>query len=489
MKILVVDRVKLFQQIIASVLQETEIVPVFAANGADAVQMLQQDYFDIICISMFLDDMDAQDLCRRVRKLERYAYTPVILLTSEDAGDVMRDALRSGITDVFSKQNCDQLVNFVRRIVRQERKLQGRILFVEDTLSQRLLLAEMFKRRGLLVDAFSNGEEAWAMFGQHDYDLVITDIVLDGSMSGVTLANRIRRLEGSKGDVPILAITAFDNISRRIGLFHLGIDDYVIKPVVEEELFARVKGLIENRRFVLRLQKERDKVAKANAAQSEFLAWMSQELLYPLEVMLAQTRNLKSWGDEKIAFGLAGVEQVNQHVLGMVREMADISAIEAGRSEAEIGEVDVVDLLEQAVNAVRHAAAHKSIVIHGAYQQEACLLRINEAYLKQVLQNLLSNAVKYNREGGEVFVSLRQEPEQGGVAISIRDTGPGAEEDVYNGILNSGNLMESIGQGADGSGLGLFVAKKMLEQMGGNLKVKSKTGKGTLFTLTLPLSK
>lgn len=249
MKILVIDRVKLFQQIIAKVLEGTNIGYVFSHDGQTALQTLADGYFEIVCLSMHLDDMNAQELCKQIRKMERYAYTPILLLTSDESPELLQRALKAGMTDVFAKKDCEQLVNFITRFAHLGGQLTGRVLYVEDMLSQRMLMTEMFRRRGLEVEGFASGEKAWEAFCKHHYDLVITDIVLDGNMSGVTLANRIRRTNGYKGDTPILAITAFDNISRRISLFHLGIDDYVIKPVVEEELFARVKSLIESRRY------------------------------------------------------------------------------------------------------------------------------------------------------------------------------------------------------------------------------------------------
>lgn len=93
---------------------------------------------------------------------------------------------------------------------------------------------------GLDVDAYTYAEEAWDAFSGGDYDLVITDIMLEGSMSGITLVRKIRRLREDYGNVPIIATSGFDNMSRKIELFHLGVNDFVSKPIVREELRQRV---------------------------------------------------------------------------------------------------------------------------------------------------------------------------------------------------------------------------------------------------------
>lgn len=101
---------------------------------------------------------------------------------------------------------------------------------------------------GAEVDAFASADDAWPAFLRADYDLVVTDIVLGGHMTGSRLINRIRRQSAPKGEIPIVALTAFDTPQRRVELFHLGIDDYVAKPVFPVELRARISNLVARER-------------------------------------------------------------------------------------------------------------------------------------------------------------------------------------------------------------------------------------------------
>ncbi len=128
---------------------------------------------------------------------------------------------------------------FARHFLDAQQPLRCRILYVEDAVEQRLPLAGQLRKWGADVDAFASADEAWPAFLREDYDLVITDVVLGGHMTGSRLINRIRRQELPRGATRFLAVTAFDSPQRRIELFHLGIDDYVAKPIFPAELRAR----------------------------------------------------------------------------------------------------------------------------------------------------------------------------------------------------------------------------------------------------------
>lgn len=250
MRVLIIDRVKLFKEMIAVTLAETHIEHVFSANGREALDTLNAEKFECICLALYLDDMDGFELAQKIRKLNSYKHTPIVLLTSKNNKEISKKAISSGITDVFSKDNINELVNFISRFIQVEKPIKGRVLYIEDQKSQRDYVTAIFKERELEVDAFDNAEDALQAFLKNRYHLVVTDLVLAGEVSGVTLINKIRRLEGTKGDIPILAVTAFDDNSRRISLYHMGITDYVTKPIIKEELLARVRNLIKKSKSI-----------------------------------------------------------------------------------------------------------------------------------------------------------------------------------------------------------------------------------------------
>ena len=248
-KVLLVDASKTFQSLFTAALDRDDCELLVCNDGQAALDLIGGQYIDFVCSSFYLRDMEGVELCRRVRELTRYASKPFVLLTTVDNATVMSQALPAGVTDIFHKHDVEQLLAFIQRFPSQHARIAGRVLYVEDSASQRQALTAILERKGLSVTAFASADEAWLDFQAQDYDLVLTDIVLDGAMSGLSFVNQIRRQIGAKGDTPILAVTAFDDKTRRIELFNLGVTDYILKPVAEEELFVRIRSLLATRQL------------------------------------------------------------------------------------------------------------------------------------------------------------------------------------------------------------------------------------------------
>jgi two-component system cell cycle response regulator len=147
-------------------------------------------------------------------------------------------------------------VYLTRLTERETRVLSGRVLFIEDSRVLQTIIIDLLTDMGLDVDAYNYAESAWEAFQAGDYDLVITDIMLEGIMSGISLVRKIRRMHSEYGNVPIIATSGFDNISRKIELFHLGVNDYVSKPIVREELRQRVFNHITSYQTIRELKSQ-----------------------------------------------------------------------------------------------------------------------------------------------------------------------------------------------------------------------------------------
>ena len=256
--VLLVDDSRTFQEIFQRLLAEIGCELIGCGSGQEALARMRQTPVDFICSAHFLPDMESIELCRQSRALPDYRHTPFVLLTAEAVHDLAPMALPAGVTDIFHKNELEQLLAFIRRFVQRRRPMNGRVLYLEDSPAQRLVLTRILEQAGLTVDAHADAESAWADFVARDYDLVLSDIVLQGEMSGLGFINRIRRQPERKGDTPVLAVTAFDDLSRRIELYMLGVSDYITKPVVAEELLIRVNGMLTQHRLEEAVARNRD---------------------------------------------------------------------------------------------------------------------------------------------------------------------------------------------------------------------------------------
>ncbi len=270
MEILLLENSDVFRRMLVGIFSEIPDANTYSTSDVnEALEQLKQKNFSFICVSMYLANEDGISFSRKIRQISNYAYTPVFLITAEKSQEVYLKALSAGITEVFLKQELDQLVNFINRLASRHAKLSGKVLYIEDSASQRLATKLILQEAGLEVDDFDNANLALLQYTKHDYDIILTDIVLEEGMTGSEFTNKVRRMEGSKGDIPILALTGFDNISRRIVLFNLGVTDYVIKPLVHDELIARIRNLLEDR-ISLQTGIEQNNLAKnSNKNQSE----------------------------------------------------------------------------------------------------------------------------------------------------------------------------------------------------------------------------
>lgn len=325
--ILFVDSVRLFHQIIGQVFATTRLRPRFAESAAAALDMVAKGDFAIVCGALHLPDMTGIELCRRLRQLPRGKVTPFILLTANSPQAFIAEAYAAGVTDVFEKQSLEPLVTMLQRLLAHREPAAGTVLVVEDAGAQAAFFVGVLSAIGLQCDVVKSAEAALIKMAECSYDLVVMDIMLAGCMSGVTLANQIRRMPGERGEVPILAATAFDDLSRRIELFHLGIDDYIIKPVVAEELTARARNLIGHYRL---LQQTRAARSQAEIEREEAIHALAHRASHDALTGLANRWMFEERLAEALAFETAATSGLALLDVGALRIVNDSCGHAAG---------------------------------------------------------------------------------------------------------------------------------------------------------------
>jgi len=261
--ILIVDSSDLFQAMLSEMMARVGFAVVVCKEGGEALKIIQQQDIHMVFAAYHLDDMNGEEFCTMLRNYPETKNIPTILFTSEDNPELLKRALLAGATDIFNKQSFSQFELYLQRVthnITQQTNLVGRVLLVEDSPSQLLWIESLLSNSGLEVDAFSSAEDALLSFRYTDYDIVLTDIVLEGKMSGLSLVREIRRHPTNKGLIPIFAVSAYDDSSRRIELYHVGVNDYMSKPIIKEELIYRIATLIQNYRTLNELELERGKL-------------------------------------------------------------------------------------------------------------------------------------------------------------------------------------------------------------------------------------
>jgi two-component system, NtrC family, sensor kinase len=224
--------------------------------------------------------------------------------------------------------------------------------------------------------------------------------------------------------------------------------------------------------------------------KSEFLANMSHELRTPLNAIIGFSEVLQEqmFGElnEAQMEYVGDVLEAGQHLLSLINDILDLSKIEAGRMELDLGNVSVPQALNSGLTMHGERADRNGIKLTLAVGPEVGSIRADERRVRQVIFNLLSNAVKFTPPGGHVDVSAFVA--DGMVEVAVTDTGPGIVREDHERIFDEFQQARGSSYGSrEGTGLGLTLSRQFIELHGGRLWVESEQGAGSTFRFTLPL--
>jgi GAF domain-containing protein len=248
---------------------------------------------------------------------------------------------------------------------------------------------------------------------------------------------------------------------------------------------------IQNAHLFREIREKSAQLEVANKHKSEFLANMSHELRTPLNAIIGfsevlSERMFGEVNDKQLEY-LKDIHESGKHLLSLINDILDLSKIEAGRMELEVSEFHLPSALGNAMTLVRERAQRHGIALALEVDPALGEFRGDERKFKQIMLNLLSNAVKFTPDGGRVDVVARNGA--GRVEIAVRDTGIGiAPEDQALVFEEFRQVGRDRMRKAEGTGLGLALTKRFVELHGGAIRLESAPGKGSTFTVSLPLS-
>ena len=267
--------------------------------------------------------------------------------------------------------------------------------------------------------------------------------------------------------------------------------DFAPEVVAVLKTFATQSVLaIHNAHLFRELEAKSRLLEAASRHKSEFLANMSHELRTPLNAILGFSEVLaeRMFGEvnEKQAEYLQDILSSGRHLLSLINDILDLSKVEAGRLELELGRFHLPTALDNALTLVRERATRHGITLTQTVDAAVGDIVADERKVKQILLNLLSNAVKFTPEGGRV--GLTATAAEGVITIAVSDTGIGiAPEDQAAIFEEFRQVGRDDARKQEGTGLGLTLAKKFVELHGGRIWVQSQVGQGSTFSFTLPV--
>jgi signal transduction histidine kinase len=385
----------------------------------------------------------------------------------------------------------------------------ARLLVVDDEESVALTVSEVLRQEGFRVETASSGNEAVQLLEKADYDLVLTDLHMEGG-DGISVLAEIQQ----RSPLTIsIVLTGFASVETAIAAMRSGAYDYLVKPCNIDDLKHTVKRGVEHRLLMLRereararleefnrelqqrveertieLVRRNEELAEANRAKDIFLATLSHELRTPLTPVLGWVNLLKTGAldQSSVAQALDTIERNARLQARLVDDLLDISRIVTGKLQFEREPVDLNAIVRAAIDTMRSQAEQRGIKLSSQLTDTPLMVQGSPVRLEQIVLNLLSNAIKFTEAGGSVSVNAGQSG--GEAAVVVEDTGLGIAPEFLPHVFESFRQADgSTTRQHGGLGLGLAIVRALAKLHGGDVRAESEgLGKGARFSFVIP---
>ncbi|WP_017720848.1 hybrid sensor histidine kinase/response regulator [Kamptonema formosum] len=367
-----------------------------------------------------------------------------------------------------------------------------KILVVEDEAIIAEDIASRLEKMGYsVVDIVATGSDAISAATANQPNLVLMDIMLQGKMDGIEAADRIRTLLG----IPVVYLTANADETTLQRAKITGPFGYILKPFKEKELRATIEIALSRHQVELEMQEAlasaeaiRKEAQQLSQRKSQYVSMASHEFRTPLSVIKFSAALLRDygskWSEEKKEKHLLRIQAAADSMNQLLEEVLTLGRAESGRLEFNPAPLDAVSFCQELVEALQITAGDQHTLTFTAEGNctPACL---DDKLLWHIFNNLLSNAIKYSPQGSTVFFTLSCEESR--LCFQVRDEGIGISKEDQQRLFEPFNRASNVGD-IPGTGLGLAIVKKAVELHGGQIEVESEIGRGTAFTVTLPLA-
>jgi hypothetical protein len=422
-----------------------------------------------------------------------------------------------------------------------------RILIIEDSLTQALRLQDSLEKHNYETKIANNGKAGLDLLMEHPYTLVISDIIMP-EMDGYELCRQIKTNEQLK-NIPVILLTSLSDPHDVIEALECGADNFVTKPYNEKFLISRIQNILINRQLRLdgmsemgieivfagrkhfitssrmqivdllfstyenaiqknteleqvnrelvmtqrELEQKNIELARLNEQKNYFLGMAAHDLRNPMGAIFNSSdllidEDLGPLNDEQKDM-ISTIKNASEFMLNLVNDFLDIAHIESGKLTLNQENTDIFNLLKNNVQFNHNFAVKKQISLIFKYTDIDALpmISLDRSKMQQVMNNLISNAIKYTHSGGSIQVLLKKMDDH--VQISVIDSGQGIPENELKNLFapfQRTSVQSTAGEKS--TGLGLAIAKKIVNAHNGEIWVESNVGKGTAFHISLPFS-
>jgi signal transduction histidine kinase len=349
------------------------------------------------------------------------------------------------------------------------------VLVVDDELGPRESL-KMILNPHYRVHVAERGAQAIEVLHKHPIDLVTLDLKMPGS-SGITVLEQVKQIDP---DIEAIIITGYGSLDTAIEGLRLGAFDYISKPFDVNHILSLVhKGL-----------ERRHAKAKLRQVKSDFLANVSHELRTPLSVVvgfvyLLLNQVIGKLTDEQQKV-LETIYRNSEELLELIDNVLWMTSLNAGDSAATIEKFDACEVVNETLKRHDRTLREKGLRLNLEMSPNVIPIFSDRSKVERIFQNVFNNAVKFTFQG-EIGVKVRPGADRASVEFEVSDTGIGMEKNQMDSIFEPFHQVDTSSQKPfSGLGLGLTVARRMAELIGGSLEIKSQLNVGTQVVMRFP---
>ena len=367
-----------------------------------------------------------------------------------------------------------------------------RLLLVDDEEDFRRTIAKRLGKRGIVPEQAGTGEECLSILEKIPVDVVVLDVKMPG-MNGIETLHQIKKRHPR---IEVIMLTGHATTHDGVDGIKSGAFDYLTKPIELEHLLGKIRQASE------KLLREEEKLREAEfrgkmeqqmavcerlASLGTLAAGVAHEINNPLAII----KEAAGWmelllGKKELAdmprkqdFELA-LNKIEKSIERAKR--ITLQLLEFGRKDDSVlSEVNLIEIADEALQLLKRETANKEIYISREMGPDTKTIWSDPYQLRQVLINLLTNAIHATENGGGITISIQAAGEEAN--LTVRDTGQGIPKENLDKIFEPFFSTKPPGQG---TGLGLFVTRGIVEKLGGTISVESRLGHGTSFSITLP---
>ncbi|MFB0524284.1 MAG: ATP-binding protein [Phycisphaerae bacterium] len=365
---------------------------------------------------------------------------------------------------------------------RQKISEKATILVIDDEKAMQDSCCQVLTKDGYRTETAADGNSGLQKIRQIKPDLVLVDLKMPG-ISGMELLERIGDIDPN---IVSVVITGYATIESAVEAMKRNAYDFLPKPFTPDQLRIVTRRGLERRALTVeaaKLQQEKEKM------RENFITLVSHQLRSPLASIQQYF--------EVILEGFAGdvgskqkemIEDASKRIdelLKLVNDWLNMSRIEAGKLVEKFESVDLAPILSEAMELLEPLAKDRKVLLQSNFREGLPAAQGYKEGLRQALANVISNAINYNREGGTVTVSTEEQDHH--LMVEVSDTGIGISQENLPFIFDEFfRVKTKETRGVTGSGLGLPIARRIIEAHNGSINVESRLGKGSTFRIILP---